>query len=381
LKKKMPVENDATPGAESRTLKCRTWRKIKYFLSGLVALVLSLAIIGAIYQYVASSRDLRTYSPPGVFVQVNGYKMHIYCAGGINGAGPTVILESGLNDGWLSWYKVQPAIARFASVCSYDRAGVGWSDAQPDQPDSQNIALRLHSLLHNAGIKPPYILVGHSIAGIHVRVYQKMYPNDVAGIVLVDPSHPDEMNRLPSQFRKGRGQRRLKFELLELAMPFGIPRFTGRCGEGPAEIRNLLRTAQCRTRWMETQEAEFDAFDKSADEGRATGSFGAMPLVVLSHDPKIGGRPGALAANVAEQAEVAWGQMQEELSHLSTSGNRIVAEGSAHYIQFDRPDLVIDAVHQAVEASRNGVVTNSTAKTSLEHVGTRRMRSMPGSLP
>jgi pimeloyl-ACP methyl ester carboxylesterase len=253
----MPAENDATPVAESQALKRRTLRKIKYFLSGLVALVLSFAIIGAIYQYVASSRDLRSYSPPGVFVEVNGYKMHIYCAGGFDGGGPTVILESGLNDGWLSWYKVQPAIARFARVCSYDRAGVGWSDAQPGQPDSLNIALRLHTLLHNAGVKPPYILVGHSIAGIHVRVYQKMYPNDVVGIVLVDPSHPDEMNRLPPQLMKGRGQRRLKFELFKLAMPFGIPRFTGHCGEGPAEIRNLLRTAQCRTRWMETQEAEF----------------------------------------------------------------------------------------------------------------------------
>jgi pimeloyl-ACP methyl ester carboxylesterase len=375
----MPAENDATPVAESRTLKRRTLRKIKYFLSGLVALVLSFAIIGAIYQYLASSRDLRTYSPPGISVEVNGYKMHIYCAGGSDG-GPTVILESGLNDSWLSWYKVQPAIARFARVCSYDRAGVGWSDAQPGRPDSLTIALRLHTLLHNAGIKPPYILVGHSIAGIHVRVYQKMYPNDVAGIVLVDPSHPDELNRLPSEFMKGRGQRRLEFELLKLAMPFGIPRFTGRCGGGPAEIRNLLRTAQCQTRWMETQEAEFDAFDQSADEGRATGSFGAMPLIVLSHDPKIGGRPGVLAANVAEQAEVAWGQMQEELSHLSTIGNRIVAQGSAHYIQFDRPEMVIDAIHLAVEASRNGSVTDSTARTFPEHVGTRRS-ILPGRLP
>jgi hypothetical protein len=154
----MPAENDATPVAESRTLKPRTLRNIKYFLSRLVALALSFAIMGAIYQYVASSRDLRTYSPPGVFVEVNGYKMHVYSAGGFDGGGPTVILESGLNDGWLS----------------------------------------------------------------HVRVYQKMYPNDVAGIVLVDPSHTDEMNRLPSQFMRGRSQRRLKFELLKLAMPFGI---------------------------------------------------------------------------------------------------------------------------------------------------------------
>jgi len=119
---------------------------------------------------------------------------------------------------------------------------------------------------------------------------------------------------------------------------------------------------------METQEAEFDAFDKSADEGRATGSFGAMPLVVLSHDPKIGGRPGVLAAKLAEQAEVAWEQMQEELSHLSTNGQRIVAEGSAHYIQFDRPDLVIEAIHLAVQASRHGAMFGERSCGGIRHV-------------
>jgi len=265
-----------------------------------------------------------------------------------------VILESGLGDSWLSWYKVQPAVAKVTRVCSYDRAGLGWSDAQPEPPVSRNIALHLHGLLNNAGVKPPYVLVGHSIGGIHVRVYQNTYRSDVVGMILVDSSHPDQTKRFPSQLKKWIALQRLEFKLVKQAMPFGVPRLVGLCGDGPAEIRDSLRTVECQTRWAETQEAEFNAFDSSAAEGREAGSLGSMPLVVLSRDPNKGGLPGIVGADVAKQTDVAWGQMQEELSHLSTRGSRVVANGATHYVQLDRPDLVIDAIHLAVGTSRNG---------------------------
>jgi pimeloyl-ACP methyl ester carboxylesterase len=277
--------------------------------------------------------------------------MHLYCVGD---GSPTAILESGLNDSWLSWYKVQPATAKFTRVCSYDRAAVGWSDAQPEPPDSRNIAFHLHSLLNNAGVKPPYVLVGHSIGGIHIRVYQNTYPADVAGMVLVDSSHPDQRKRFPSELMKWSALQSLEFKLVKLAMPFGVPRFLVLCGDGPAEIRDTLRTVECQTRWAETQEAELNAFDSSAAEGRTAGSLGSMPLVVLSHDPDKGGFPRIIGADVAKRMEIAWGQMQEDLSHLSTKGSRVVAKGATHYVQLDRPDLVIDAVHLAVNASRDG---------------------------
>lgn len=113
------------------------------------------------------------------------------------------------------------------------------------------------------------------------------------------------------------------------------------------------RAVECQTRWAETQETELNAFDSSADQGRATGSLGSMPLVVLSHDPDKGGLPGIVGADVAKQTEVALGQMQEELSHLSTKGSFLVAKGATHYVQLDRPDLVLDAVHLAVDVSNN----------------------------
>jgi pimeloyl-ACP methyl ester carboxylesterase len=345
----MPSHSAGLPGTKGPR-KRRVLRWIGYLLAGLSGLVVLLAIIGAIYQSVERSNDLRTHSPPGSLVDVNGYKMHLYCVGD---GSPAVILESGLNDSWLSWFKVQPSVAEFTRVCSYDRASVGWSDARPEPPDSRNIALHLHSLLQNAGTKPPYILVGHSIGGIHVRVYQNMYPSDVVGMVLVDSSHPDQIKRSPPQLLKWNPLRKLEFKLWTLSMPFGVPRFVKICGNGPAEIRDALQTAECNTRWAETQETEFNYFDSSAEEGRMTGSLGSMPLVVISHDPDKSGLPAIIGPDLAKQTEVAWGQMQEDLSHLSTRSSHVVAKGSTHYIQIQRPALVIDAIYLTVNASRN----------------------------
>lgn len=352
-KESMSFETAGLGGAERRPRRRRILRWIKYLFVGLAGLVVLLALAGAIYQSVESSNDLRTHSPPGRLVDVNGYKMHLLCVGD---GSPTVILESGLNDSLLYWYKVQPVVAKFTRVCSYDRAGVGWSDTRPEPPHSRNIAVHLHSLLTDAGVNPPYVLVGHSIGGIHVRVYQNMYPNDVVGMVLVDSTHPDWKKRLPSPLMKWVALQRLEYKLAKLAMPFGVLRFFGLllCGNGPPEVRDMLRTVECQTRSAETQVTEYDDFYCCADEGCTTSSLGSMPLVVLSHDPDKSHLPGFIGADVAKLNETASTQMQEELSHLSTMGSRVVAKGSTHYIQLDRPDLVIDAVHLAVAASRNG---------------------------
>jgi len=345
----MPSDSAGLPKTEGPR-KRRVLRWIGYLLAGLSDLVVLLAITGAIYQSIESSNDLRTHSPPGSLIDVNGYKTHLYCVGD---GSPVVILESGLNDSWLSWYKVQPSVATFTRVCSYDRASVGWSDARPDPPDSRNIALHLHGLLQNAEVKSPYALVGHSIGGIHVRVYQNMYPSEVVGMVLVDSAHPDQIKRFPPQLRKWATLQKLEFKLWRLSMPFGVPRFVKICGDGPAEIRGALRTVECNTRWAETQEVEASYFESSADEGRRIGGVGAIPFVVVSRDPDKSGLPAIIGADLANRTEMAWGQMQENLSHLSSRGRRIVAKGSTHYVQLQSPALVIDAIHLIVDASRN----------------------------
>jgi pimeloyl-ACP methyl ester carboxylesterase len=171
----------------------RRWLRIIVRL--LLVLIILIAAAGFFYENISEARDRRFNPMPGRVVDVGGYKMHIDCTG--QGT-PTVILDSGLGDSYISWRKVQPQLAQFARVCSYDRAGLGYSDSSPRPRTSRDIAEELHMLLHNAGIFPPYILVGHSMGGYDVRLYASLYRGEVAGMVLVDSSHPEQQKRFPA---------------------------------------------------------------------------------------------------------------------------------------------------------------------------------------
>jgi pimeloyl-ACP methyl ester carboxylesterase len=335
---------------DDRTKNRSKLRWLGYVLGGFIVLILLLAAIGATYESIESSRDRRMNPPPGQLVDIGGYKMHLDCTG--QGT-PTVLLESGLGDSWLVWYKVQPAISKFTRVCSYDRAGLGFSDPQPErQPDSRNIAHNLHTLLASAEVKSPYILVGHSIGGIHIRVYQNLYPADVVGMVLVDSSHPDQENRVPPEIKKVQSHYYFEAQLLGLAIPLGLPRLMGACDGGPPEIAAMQRTVECRWQTVKAREAEWNAFSASEGEGRQTGSLGSMPLVVLSRDPEKGLPPDLIPKELNRRMEEKWAQMQEELVRLSTNSSRVVANGSTHYVQIDRPDVVIAAVSKVFEEAR-----------------------------
>jgi len=332
------------PGKNSRMVR---W--LKYALGGIAGSIVLLAIIGAVYESIGSSLDRRIASMPGRLVDVGGYKMHLDCIGEDL---PAVILESGLGDSWLSWYKVQPAISKFARVCSYDRAGPGFSDPRPEASDSRNVAHNLRSLLRAAGVNPPYVLVGHSIGGIHVRVYQSLYPNDVIGMVLVDSSHPDMVKRLPREVVKRLSPPFAMLDLMALTAPVGLPRWMGVCTSGPPEIAAMQRSFECRGQNYKAIEAEFRAIDPTTSEGRQAGSVGAIPLVVLSEDPNVGPARGVLPPDLNRQYGVQWAQLQEELARLSSYGGRVVATGSGHYVHQDRPDLVIAAVEKIVSVAR-----------------------------
>jgi pimeloyl-ACP methyl ester carboxylesterase len=305
-------------------------------------IVFILAIAGFLYENISEARDRRFNRMTGRLVDVDGRKMHIDCTGeGI----PTVILDSGLGDTYLSWRKVQPEIAKFAQVCSYDRAGLGYSDPSSQPRTSQVIATELHALLQAAHVPPPYILVGHSMGGYDVRVYANMFRNDVVGMVLVDSSHPDQENRFPPELKSMEGSWQREAEFLEYGMPFGIPRLMSLCEDDPVQ-----RAAECN--WHSAREgaAEMKAFSQSAAQAAGAGSLGDMPLAVLSHDPD---KPSAeLPPDLAKSTNQAWEKMQEELAHLSTRGTQTVAKNSGHYIQLDRPELVIDAVRNIVQETR-----------------------------
>jgi hypothetical protein len=164
-------------------------------------------------------------------------------------------------------------------------------------------------------------------------------------MVLVDSSHPDQDNRFPLELKNMEGTWVREAEFLEFSTPFGIPRLMGLCDDDPVQ-----RAAECNWHSARESVAELKSFPESAAQTAITGSLGDMPLVVLSHDPD---KPSSeLPPDLAKPTNEAWEKMQEELAHLSTRGTQAIAKNSAHYIQIDRPDLVIEAVQKVVLEAR-----------------------------
>jgi pimeloyl-ACP methyl ester carboxylesterase len=325
----------------------RLWRWTKRVFAGLAGVVVVLLLAGAAYQFIATKIDERKYPPPGRLVDVGGYRLHLYCVGG---GTPTVVLDAGLGGGVPDWSTVQPGVSKFARVCAYDRAGMAWSDSGVRPRTSRQVVAELHALLGNAGERPPYVLVGHSIAGIHVQLYASQYPDEVAGLVLVDSSHEDQLSRkgmtgIPSFYPP----------LIKALSPFGVVRLMDLVGAPspniPPEVEAKRAAIYSHTRSMYSYADEISAIAVSLEQLRAGPMrLGDKPLIVLTHGMKEASNAGSPEG--VEQAAQAWAELQTDLARRSSSGRQIIAERSGHYIQFDQPDLVIDAIRQVVEATR-----------------------------
>jgi len=326
-------------------------RWLRYFAIATLLLSALLALAGSVYQRICTDRERRAFPMPGQLVDVGGLKMHINCGGS---GSPTVILDSGLGDSFIVWRKLQPQIAQFTRVCSYDRAGVGYSDPSPQPRTSKVFAEELHSLLHNAGIAPPYVLVGHSMAGFDVRIFADLYRSEVAGIILVDSSHPEQRKRLPAALNDLDASWVREQEFFEFTMPFGLPRLFGSCGND-----REVNAADCNFSSVRESVAELKSISESAAKAAETRPLGNMPLIVLSQDPNT--PQYDLPEDLVGPTNHAWQKMQDELAHLSTRGKQVIAKNSGHYIQLDRPDVVLDAVREVVNEAKNppaGVAKN-----------------------
>jgi pimeloyl-ACP methyl ester carboxylesterase len=309
-------------------------RAFRYLLAAGLIAVIVIAAIGATYEARSRNHDLRTYHPPGKLVDIGGYKLHLYCSGS---GSPTVILDYGLEGSYLDWRRVQPEVARFTRVCSYDRAGYGWSQSSPKPRIPSAMMEELHSLLVAAGEKPPYVVVGHSYGGFDALMYAHQYRKEVAGVVLVDSSHPDEL-------LKFRWKRRFWLLLNQLTMPLGLPRWRRWCGDDSTEIGMLKRAFSCQAHVPRTGYAQFAAFYQSAVETRNLGPLGSMPLVVVSRDPRHNPDSGLDGER--------WRKFQQELTQLSSNSTHVFAEGSGHDVPGQRPDVVVEAIRKLIAGSR-----------------------------
>lgn len=258
---------------------------------------------------------------PGLAYDVNGDYIYLLCAGS---GSPVVVLESGLGGYHRDWDAVQPELARTTRVCSYDRAGLGFSQLAPKRTTAKEKASDLRDLLSAADVEGPYVLVGHSYGGMLVRVYAAEYAGDVAGVVLLDSSHPDQVKRFLG------------------VLP---PR---RAGENEA-LRDLRRDLH----FDDLPNPEGVDWTASSDETRVAGPLGDTLLIVVTAGQDEG--PPELPAQVRRGIQHAWLEMQDDLARLSTDKVHVIAVHSPHYVMSNlgQPELVIRAIRAVKKAARS----------------------------
>ena len=310
---------------------------------------MALAGVGAIYQAVATAYDLRTFLPPGQLVDVGGYTLHIYCTGPTTSDSPTVILEPGLGATASAWAWIQPAVAKTARVCAYDRAGMGWSEPSAEPHDAQHIAKALHTLLRNANIARPYVLVGWSYGGLYMRAYADQYRTEVAGVVLLDSSSPDQCTSTPGGQAQCASFTRI-YAIAPALARLGVMRVMGHFQPAsglPAPQSAQLAASFAATKDWEAQSAEFLASPATNVQVRAAAFPVGVPLFVLTATEH--GTPADL--------EQYWQSWQHEMATLSTNGmQRIVAGASHTSLVFKAKDAKASAaaIFQVLAAVRTG---------------------------
>lgn len=323
-------------------------------LMWILGTVVALATAGAVYQLAGMVLDRQHYPPPGRMVDIGGHRLHLYCLG--TGT-PTVILESAA-PGWsLYWSNVQPPLARTTRVCAYDRAGLGWSERGPLPRTGQRMAKELHRLLERAGIQGPYVLVGHSLGGLVARLYQHDYPEEVVAMVLVDAGHESEMRQ--AEFRLFVNAGKSMLPVIRALTMVGVTRLMASYDQLPqlwtvqeekvsAKIRPMLRAGWLRTGYYSTLTEESDGLIETLEQVRRNGSLGNLPLVVITATGPIWWPEMPGQVNQAKFRKM-WLELQQGLTSLSTNSRQVFADQSGHFIPFDQPDLVTNAVRQLID--------------------------------
>lgn len=324
-------------------------RRLARFAYALLGFAATLLLFTTTWNALSVARFWSAHPPAGMLLTVSGHKMHLVCMGAGH---PTLVLESGLGDDSFIWAGVQPALAHVTQVCSYDRAGLGWSDARDAPRDADKIAAELHQALAQAGIATPIVLMGHSIGGLYVREYRNRYPSQVAGMILVDTTTPylDRIPAFASEISLPPSW------IIRFAMAAGLPRVVGMCSKDAQGVEQQFRKVQaedvCRLHYDEVA-AELASFDRSSEEITRFGTYGQLPMLIFSQDPTnthLGGK--VKLKDLAEAAE--WDRLQESLTALSTDSRRIIVPGSTHYVMLRRPDLVEMEVSRFINQLRAG---------------------------
>jgi pimeloyl-ACP methyl ester carboxylesterase len=328
-----------------------------------IAAALILALPGLLNTIRNDVLRLR-YPVPGEFYLINGRQMHLYCTGS---GFPTVVLDAGGGNDWLIWQRVQPELSKTQRVCSYDRAGVGWSELQPGVGDASHLSTELHELLKQAGENGPFVVVAASVAGFYARQYVDRYPPEVGGLVLVDSSTPEQIQAIPGSAYSAelikRKHREVTLEWWKEASGWAL--LTGDCEAqiepGLEAYADFARAETCRPSYATSWRREADQFWNSADEAARARCCNDLPLLIVSQDPDNpqSSQPASIRS--------IWNNLQERLKTLSPRAYRVIARGSGHGVMIDRPDVVIQGIREiSAVATGQHVASHSFGTTSSE---------------
>jgi pimeloyl-ACP methyl ester carboxylesterase len=301
---------------------------------------------------------------------VGGWRLHLNCTGEARPSIPTVILEAGKGDFSVAWSLVQPGVATFARVCSYDRAGDGWSELGPHPRTFLQIVYELHTLLDKAGVKPPLVLVGHSYGGWLVRLYASTYPRDVTGMVLVEAGAGNPLRLLPdgklarsSDLVTGRPIPSVKvsnpLRVSDIPpsavsqMRVGMPEAVKTANDPP---RDKLPTEAQRMRTRALGQlghvaAAVNPFENEelaglrAERAKSQYPLGDLPLIVLTRGISEENGPDGKALEAEHRRD------HEAIAAMSRQGKLVIAARSGHHVQLDEPELVITSIREVLAAA------------------------------
>jgi len=305
---------------------------------------------------------MRLPPAPGGLIDIGGHRLHLHCQGV---DGPPVVFDAALGASSLSWTYVLPEVAAFARACAFDRAGFGWSDAGPLPRTTGRIVEELRALLASAAVPPPYILVGHSFGGLTARLFLQRFPQDVAGLVLLDPAYPEDwvspsaahaalVRRGVQLCRYARHAARLRITHVVAALAqagaLGSARLAAfiasrgalqRVDEEvmapaaklPSDVRAIAQRFWREAKFFEALGSQIESIGESAATVPVDQEFGDVPMVVVS------GETNSDAGQLARQ---------ERLAARSRRGRHVIARRSGHWIPLDRPDVVVAAVREVM---------------------------------
>jgi len=335
------------PSTRRAIIGARLMKVALWCLGTFAALVLGLFA----YHMIRCAIESRRFPAPGQMIDIGGRRLHIWSQGQ---GEPVVVLDAPMGGSSLGWALVQPGIAAFTRVISYDRAGYAWSDTGPGPRTASRDVEDLRAALRRAGVKGNLILVGSSSGGLAVRLFAMGHRDEVVGVILLDTTHEDSLERVPGLEEEIEGEMRT-VQVARVLAHLGVLRLLGvPIGEGssrllPESLVPAARAAGFRARWADAIYQEISAIKESLGQVKAMAArsseppLGDLPLTVVVHGK---------AEDSTPQREKIGMEFQEDLAKSSTRGRLIIAQKSGHFIQADEPELVVDVVREMIHQAR-----------------------------